>query len=536
MNAGEFFISIGVTGADKTISSLEKVDKLLTDIKKKSKISINVDTQGASKHFQELERQFKRTEKVFDDFRKKFQIKKSDYIPMQAQKAAARENAKRERLALAEQRRKEREAQKEANKRAKQAEETSKSIFGGSISDKIFKSIELLGSGLKNIINLALRAKTALFGLGIGIGYSVGKSIHEGTNLENLRGIFDTEQLQRFQYVAREHGVSPEEITQAFYQIKRSLQEMMVTGQNIEGFQRIMQKTGIIDIEQSVPHFIRHPEEFIKVLQTYLAREKFSAEGDPLLGHRIAENFLPTSIANLAYQNAFNESALGRAKPKTQEDLKVQSELNKRLQQATENWKRFNDNLIIKFGGDFLTVIENFLPKLEEFIEAFIKFTVDFKVFETLASSLKGLSELIEFLSDILYKIYVNLFGTKNEKENLRKQQEFDRKMTLRDLDLKNEQFFRKPTKDFLKGILDTIGNGVHTPYEPIDPDDPYDLKSMFPKAPMSYLKNNQNTQSAVFHQTFNFSGKDNPQEIAFEIRKVIEDSFLTYNSNVRVA
>lgn len=545
MNAGEFFVSIGITGADKTISSLEKIDKLLKDIRKNSNLTIKIDTtqvsryqarvsQGASRAADRLKKIQEARQKA-QEMRYRSSFAKESKRAFNEKQKELRDAQKRAKDALKEQDKLKR--LQEIAEKAKEVESKIKDTFNQNPSDKTSKGLITVGNGLKDIVRLALQAKVALFAVGFGLANVFGKSGQKAANLENLGTIFNTDQLQRFQQVAARHGVSPEEITQTFYNIKNALQEAKIQNQWPPGWNRFLSKVGTIDPEKDIQDFIRHPEKLIKILQTYAARETFGEQGDVDIRDWFLRLMATSGVANLITQGVFTEGALKSTTPLSKQTIAENAKVKQDLEKVKQEWQTYLDEVTAKFGRAFIEDLKALIPELRIMVSAILQFIKDFEIFKHLGLSLKGLQLSVELLTDVLNNLRIKFFGTPQEKQDQARQEEFDRKIKLRELDQKQEEL-NKPLqkfKDFFHNFIQEVGKGHFTPFDPIDPDDPYDLKSLFPK-PDNMSRQPLNTQSAVFHQTFNFTGRENASEIAFEVKKVIEDAFLPYHSNVRVA
>src|SRR6266853_1428405 len=197
MQVGELFIALGLSGTDKTLSSLLNVDKLIKDIDKFADLKLGLDPSDAVAGLTRIEDEFSRLMILVSEAKLKLKQDSKELPETVAPEEAGKESGYQF-------------LKKSFLKKLNEAKTALREFFGMPPPDKTNKALKEIDEGLKNIAGLSLTAKAAILSAFYAMTSLFGKAGEKGLTLSNI-GILldrDTEGLQRYMSAAYKAGLS----------------------------------------------------------------------------------------------------------------------------------------------------------------------------------------------------------------------------------------------------------------------------------------------------------------------------------------
>lgn len=259
-------------------------------------------------------------------------------------------------------------------------------------ADKSAKEVGMVGKAMKGTRDMSLEAKAAIVGAFYAAQQMFSKSGQEGTRLNQFSNLMDTtiDTLQRYQYAARQVGVTNEDVASTFSNIQKSMTGILM-GQGVPtGFARISELIGLQ--EGDIQKFQQNPELLISKLMgaargyknTGQRNEDFRSLGlsDSMISALVSQAFRPEVLAKAPVYS--NSEAKGLAKADA-----AWGNLNNSIEMA---FGRFNG----KYGTEIVAGFEKIIKALIELAEVAMKAGRDMKAFDLIRDGVKLTSEAIK--------------------------------------------------------------------------------------------------------------------------------------------
>jgi len=173
-------------------------------------------------------------------------------------------------------------------------------------SEKTIGSLTQVKSGLGDAKNMAVETKVAILGAMYAVERLFAASGQRGTDLMNFNALLGTgsEMLQRYQYAARQAGLSNQEMTATFGKLAEAGTRMRLGGPMPTGFPLVQKLTGMQPEEMLAGG--ANPEIILKRLREYAQKEK-----DIVLRNATLRSFgLSDDMISALVRGKFNDNVL----------------------------------------------------------------------------------------------------------------------------------------------------------------------------------------------------------------------------------
>jgi hypothetical protein len=509
MDAGQFFVSIGIKGSEKAIANLTRIDKLLKGIKKNASIKINIGGKFPEAARENVRRQIKGySEKAHE---------------------AAR-NLGKQKLIWAQRAKMNREVEK-FSKNAKTSAERIRDLFRIKNSDQTQKAIKQTQIGLGNIASGALRAKFAILSATYALGYFFSKAGKRGIDLTNAGALLggSNTALQRYQSVASKEGVSREEVTQTFLNIKNMLTHGALTGEYPLGLHRLQQHKPMSDVD--LENAIANPQLILERIPDYLKLEK-----NEKFKNETLNSLLTPGMKALFLRGKFNAGALKNAPITDQETIDSLAGTHRDVEKFKEDLELKINELVAQFGPSLLSSIESMIPEISSLSKELIGLAQAFaslgqqipflKFFTTIVN---GWTELVKAIKEGYQFSATGLFGTEEEKKEQQRKAAEDWDDRIRWRDYWDSEFGRR-AKKYLQSP--DLSSQFLTPG--MDPNFYPSTKHMY-RPPANPDNTQGRNQTFNINQRFDLKDSNKATEIAFEMKHQVRNAYLNLAGNTRI-
>lgn len=246
-----------------------------------------------------------------------------------------------------------------------------------------------LERGLKSAKGASLEAKAAFLAAFYTAQQLFSKSGAVGVGLSHFSHLMDTttDTLQRYQYAARQVGVSNEDVIASFRGLAESMTGI-ITGEGVPGgFARVAELVGLS--EGDVLEWQKNPEKLLQRLQQYAQKEQNLG-----LRNKNLKSFgLSDPMISALSQNAFRDDVMARA------DIYSGKEVEglKRSAVAWDNLvtkiEMFFGRLNTKYGVDLANNFGKIIDGFQKLSIVMLDAAKEFKVWEGLKHVVDGITE-----------------------------------------------------------------------------------------------------------------------------------------------
>lgn len=286
-------------------------------------------------------------------------------------------------------------------------------------SDKTIGAIATTKQGLKDTASISLEAKAGILAAMYALERLFATSGKAGTDLTNFNATVgaSVQTLQKYQYAARQVGVSNQAVEGSFRALQVAMTKTLMGEGAPKGLARVAQLTGTIGADD-LKKFADNPELLIQRLQEYAKRETNKG-----LRNEVIKSFgIGEDMAAALSRGAFKPEVLQKAP--TYSD----KEINK-LDQANIAWSNLGNKIEMavghfnaKHGGELVGDISKITEKVLKLAEAFMKFSEAIKLFDLIGKSFEGWGIILDGLVVAVNSVKdtfedLDIFsGTKQEK------------------------------------------------------------------------------------------------------------------------
>lgn len=371
---------------------------------------------------------------------------------------------------------------------------------------------------MKETASLSLEAKAAIVGAFYALERLFSASGKQGTTLTNLNSVLgiSTETLQRYEYAARQVGVTNQELDGTFKSMQSTMTKTLMGEGAPKGFARVAQLTGNMT-PADIKRFVEHPELLLQKLQEYAAKETNTG-----LKNEVLKSFgLSDSMIAAVNRKAFTPEIL--AKAPTYSD----NEINQ-LDKANIAWSNLSTKIemaVGKFnaahGGELVKDISLITDQVLKLADAFQVLSEKFGLFEKFGHVLEGISNILKLTNET-----VDAVNSGKVKEG----------GLLHTDDKTVSEFTNSPLMRFLKGdfsgAADQLKENFNTPagVEPRIIGSP-----IAPSPPSVAPKDNGSNQNINVNQTLNFQHDGtNAKQTGDSVKKAVRDSYRQLSSQAQ--
>lgn len=344
--------------------------------------------------------------------------------------------------------------------------------------DKTEKSLKNTETGLGKVKSMSLEAKAALVGVVYGLERMMSQSAQMGTSLLNfttLTGI-SAQELQKWQYAARQVGVSSEEMTGSLKAVQNAMTNMLLGKGAPEGMAMLANKVGF------------DPEKARDTLYVMGQLQKFAQEVPNDVGNQMLKSFgLSEGTISAMRRNAFRPEVLQRAP--TYSDREINS-----LNKADVAWANLGNKIQMAFGHFNAKHGAQLVGELSKVTTEIIKMVNAFTVLAEKLKLIQGIGKVFEGWSQIFQGITAVAEG----------------KVGLGDL--------AEGAKDLFKGIAITANENAQNLRKD------YEASQAAPNLRAQPTEKNQNINVTQTLQ-FQHDGKD-AKKTAGSVHKAVKDAY----------
>lgn len=402
-------------------------------------------------------------------------------------------------------------------------------------------------SGLKDVASVSLEAKAAILGALYGLEQLFSKSNQTGTALQNFNAVIggDTIQtLQKYQYAARQVGISNEETATSFKALQNVATDIRYGVARPSGMAQVQKTVGLTagDIDEAMVH----PEKLLLKLQEYLQKEKNVGLANQVVrSFHLGDNFIAAGR-----RNAFNPQALASAPTYSNKESSALDKENIAWANLQNKIEMAIGHFNAKHGTEIVNEISQLVNTAIVLAENLMKLSEGLHAFSLLNDALKGVNVTVSALvgltgkgsaTEKLGKAVTN--PTNEEGEDLWQQNKNSREDELRGLGKARETgSAQKPGS--------TVGQAFKGFAIPGGDDDDSGIASQVQKfkgtsvpgqttpSPLQNASNpapnitnspssENSTQNVTVNQTLNFpTNTSKPDDHAKAVDKAVKDAF----------
>lgn len=252
---------------------------------------------------------------------------------------------------------------------------------------------EVLGvkDALKGTASMGLEAKAAIAGAVYALQQLFAKSNQAGTDLTNFNATIgvSTQELQKYQYAARQVGVSNEAVAGSFRGLQSTITKQLMGEQAPKGLSLVAQKlaaAGQKMDQYSLAEFAKDPALLLQRLQQYAQLEQHAG-----LRNEVLKSFgLGDDMVAALTRNAFRPDVMAKAPTYSEGEIA-------NLDKNNAAWANLGNKIemaVGKFnaahGGQLVKDISLMTDKVLALAEAFTKLAEKLKVFEVIGKAFEG--------------------------------------------------------------------------------------------------------------------------------------------------
>lgn len=262
-------------------------------------------------------------------------------------------------------------------------------------SDQSQKALAGTQKGLGDIASSSLQAKAAIVGVIYGLERMMSHSAKVGMGLqqfENFTGL-STDALQRWQYAARQSGVSAEEMTSSIKGVQQAIGDMLLGKGAPEGMGVFARAVGF---------------DMSKAKDTFYVLEKlkeFSRIAPPTIANPILKSF-GLGENTVAFLKT-TKVELDKIKPST---IFSPGEIGT-LSKVEVAWSNFGreiemamGHLTAKRGLGVIADLSKVTKEVFKLVDALVVLSEKVKVFETMSHAAEGVGNTIKLITEIMDK------------------------------------------------------------------------------------------------------------------------------------
>lgn len=254
-------------------------------------------------------------------------------------------------------------------------------------ADSAGKALKGVKDGLGEVKGMSLEAKAAIIGVIYGLERMMSQSAQMGTSLTNFNALtgMSAQQLQQWQYAARQAGVAGDEMAGSMKAVQSTMANMLLGKGAPEGMAMLANKVGFD------PARARDTAYVLQQLQ------KFAQSVPQDVGNTMLKSFgLSEGVIAAMRRNAFRPDVM--AKAPTYSDKEVGA-----LDKTNVAWSNLGNKVQMAFGHFTAKHGTQLVSDLDKIISAVIRLTEALTilseklgVFEKLGAILTGISAVVE--------------------------------------------------------------------------------------------------------------------------------------------
>ncbi len=272
--------------------------------------------------------------------------------------------------------------------------------------DKAVDALTKLKKGFKDTASEGLAAKAALLGALYATERMFAGSNQRGNELTNFNALMGTgtQTLQRYQYAARQVGVSNDELAGSFKGLA-SISTKVLTGKGApEGTARVAQIIGARTDEMQklfTQATQGHPEALLQALQTYASREQNQGlRNEVLKGFGLSDNMTAALV-----RQAFTPQQLAQAPTYGEGEVKQLDKNNAAWGNLSNKFEMMVGHFNAAHGGQLVKDLSIITDKVFALATAFEKLSEKAHFFELLGKAFSGWAQIFQTTIEVIDKV-----------------------------------------------------------------------------------------------------------------------------------
>jgi hypothetical protein len=271
-------------------------------------------------------------------------------------------------------------------------------------SEKTLGALGDTKKGLEGIKEVSFEAKAAIIGAMYALEKLFATSGKTGTDLTNLNAVLGggfVQTLQRYQYAARQVGISNEEMSSTFVSLQSAMAKTLLGGAAPAGIGRVARVTGQVIGAEQIKRYADHPEELLQLLQTYAGMEKNAALRNETLGSFGVHGNMTGALV----RNAFRPDVLARAPTYSNEEVA-------KLDKANIAWSNLGNSIEMAIGhlnaahgGQLVKDISSMVNEVIKLSEAFLHLSEKMHLFKGVDMVFQGWVEIFKLIEQLMDSI-----------------------------------------------------------------------------------------------------------------------------------
>lgn len=349
-------------------------------------------------------------------------------------------------------------------------------------SEKTIGALSNLKKGIGETKSMSLEAKAAIVGLMYEFQHLMSQSGKAGTNLTNFAALtgISAQALQKWQYAARQAGISGDEMTGSMKGVQQAMTNMLLGKGAPEGLGVLSRSVGF------------DPNKAKDTLYVMQKISEFAKKASPEMANSVAKSFgVGEGVIAAMRRGKFTPEIMNKAPTYSNQEIG-------QLDKANVAWENLGHHVEMAFGhfnakeGVQLTQdISKLVDKVLKLAEAFTKLAEKLKLFQAIGKVFDGWSSIFSGLTGAVETVTNNKGGVLSG------------------------------AKDLLGNITEGAGMAIKGAAMSATQGDKYITPPVSAPAGGGASKNNNTT----IHQHFKHDGKD-PNKLRDATHKGVKDAY----------
>lgn len=257
-------------------------------------------------------------------------------------------------------------------------------------TEKTVGAIASVRKGMGEITSTSIEAKAAIIGAMYGLERLVETSNRIGTSLTNFNALtgISVQELQRWQYAARQAGVSGEEIAGSMKSVQNAMTNMLFNKGAPEGLGLVAEKVGF-DFKRA--------RDTLYVLQQL---QKFAQQVPADVGNAVLKSFgLSEGTIAAMRRNAFTPEMLAKAPTYSDKEVKA-------LDKANIAWSNLINKIQMAIGHfnalhglSLVNDISKLTDKILQLANSFMKLADNIQLFKGIGMIFEGWTKIFDSIN-----------------------------------------------------------------------------------------------------------------------------------------
>ncbi len=252
---------------------------------------------------------------------------------------------------------------------------------------------EVMGvkTALKETASMGLEAKAAIAGAVYALQQMFAKSGQAGTSLTNFNATVgvSAQQLQKYQFAARQVGVANEAVEGSFRGLQSTITKQLMGGQAPAGLALVAQRLASAGVKMdqfSLAEFAQDPSILIQRLQQYAQLEKHAGlRNETLKSFGLGEDMIAAMT-----RNAFRPEVMAKAPTYSDGEVGQLARNDVAWSNLSNKVEMAFGHLNAKHGGQLVKDLSEMADKTLKLAEAFTVLAEKLKVFELIGKAFEG--------------------------------------------------------------------------------------------------------------------------------------------------